>query len=264
MFAKVSYLDFFKGLFLSESCHCSNYYTFQCCVLVLSLIYASGKLAIGCIIKRLWTQTDMSLSHRRIWNNSYRSLQHSSFLLFPQNPTPALAKIRAQAAPTSIGIINYSFEHDFMKLMDRLDFYWGWINVSLELEKNKHIFHPCPGVMCAGSRPTAKHSSRVTWPSIASGSAPPSRYTAVRATTRPIRRQTWGCTPTRTYMEAWHQARRWGRTSWIVTFFDRAIQIRFWYQKTVWYQPKANLQIGDCGSYFNTARVTLQIHYGCC
>lgn len=126
-FAKVSYLHFkiwynkkkpeenehlehfLKGLFLSQSYHRSNYFSlvmFQCCVFVLSLIYASGKLALGCIIKRLWTQIDRSiLSHRRILNHSFPwdwsledgfwrailwdSLQHFSLLLFSQNPTPA-------------------------------------------------------------------------------------------------------------------------------------------------------------------------------
>ena len=64
--------------------------------------------------------------------------------------------------------------------------------------------------MCAGLRWRGVSFSRVTWQSTANGSTDPSRCAAACATTRPIRRQRWGLTPTRTYTATQESVETWG------------------------------------------------------
>lgn len=71
---KCAFSAFFHHCFCHFYCRYNFFLMilFQLCVFVFPLIYELGKLAFGCIIKRLWTQTDRTiLSHKRILNNGF-------------------------------------------------------------------------------------------------------------------------------------------------------------------------------------------------
>lgn len=107
------------------------------------------------------------------------------------------------------------------------------ISVAVATVTHPHLPVP-PGVTCAASRRTDELFSRVTWRNTANGSAAPSRCTAACATTRPIRRQRWGLTPTHTCRGTWEPAQRWGELTspvWLMQVFKYSYTPATW---TVW------------------------------